>query len=493
MGAVTRSVTSRTAVDTVLDQDPATLALSDEGRRSDPVAASDRPARSRGFAALGAGDVHRNGVGLEDGHRRPRSAGSAGRPDVPRSAVRKVVRHAELCELLPETGQAWRDGKITTTAVELIAGARVSGFDDGARRGRGGVPRRRPARRPQGPADADHPRQGVRTGRRVEAGTTRRVHPRRSSATGASAASTSPSPTGRPSPTPSRPSPGPPPRTTTPPSPNATPKASSASARSPSHAGADAPGARPSCPTSPTNARAGDATDPLTLGLVRRGDRPPRTGPDPLRRHHRARHDRHRGEILQRRPGHRGVEPGPTPGHDQPLVPTANGPDVEIPAPWCDIHHVVHWEHGGPTDLTNGAHLCRRHHTFLHQHRDWTLHASTINTSASTDPTAPKCSPTPGTASRSSGARRGQRGASAAMRSTPRPATSSAPLAVAGEARRPVGEAAVADLDLAGPGARDHLEAQVAVVAASRRPVGIGDHRDPASGAPPARRRRARR
>ena len=40
-----------------------------------------------------------------------------------------MVRHAEICELLPETGQAWRDGTITSTAVELIAGARVSGFD----------------------------------------------------------------------------------------------------------------------------------------------------------------------------------------------------------------------------------------------------------------------------------------------------------------------------------------------------------------------------
>ena len=47
-----------------------------------------------------------------------------------RGRVRKVLRHAELCELLPETGQAWRDGKITSTAVELIAGARVAGCDE---------------------------------------------------------------------------------------------------------------------------------------------------------------------------------------------------------------------------------------------------------------------------------------------------------------------------------------------------------------------------
>jgi hypothetical protein len=52
--------------------------------------------------------------------------------------------------------------------------------------------------------------------------------------------------------------------------------------------------------------------------------------------------------------------------------PHCQWPGCEIPADWCDIHHVVHWEHGGPTSVANGEHLCRRHHTFLHQHRDWT-------------------------------------------------------------------------------------------------------------------------
>ena len=39
-------------------------------------------------------------------------------------------RRAELCELLPGTGAAWREGRITTTAVELITAARVSGCDE---------------------------------------------------------------------------------------------------------------------------------------------------------------------------------------------------------------------------------------------------------------------------------------------------------------------------------------------------------------------------
>ncbi|SOC50326.1 protein of unknown function [Blastococcus aggregatus] len=34
---------------------------------------------------------------------------------------------------------------------------------------------------------------------------------------------------------------------------------------------------------------------------------------------------------------------------------------------WCDVHHVVHWAHGGPTSCDNGALLCERHHTCCHE------------------------------------------------------------------------------------------------------------------------------
>lgn len=38
-----------------------------------------------------------------------------------------------------------------------------------------------------------------------------------------------------------------------------------------------------------------------------------------------------------------------------------------IPAVWCDVHHVIHWAHGGPTSCENGALLCERHHTAVHE------------------------------------------------------------------------------------------------------------------------------
>ncbi len=42
-------------------------------------------------------------------------------------------------------------------------------------------------------------------------------------------------------------------------------------------------------------------------------------------------------------------------------------PGCTIPPQWCDVHHVRHWIDGGCTDLTNGALLCGRHHTVVHE------------------------------------------------------------------------------------------------------------------------------
>jgi Domain of unknown function (DUF222)/HNH endonuclease len=42
-------------------------------------------------------------------------------------------------------------------------------------------------------------------------------------------------------------------------------------------------------------------------------------------------------------------------------------PGCERPASWCDGHHVVHWTHGGETDLSNLVLLCHRHHRKVHE------------------------------------------------------------------------------------------------------------------------------
>ena len=39
----------------------------------------------------------------------------------------------------------------------------------------------------------------------------------------------------------------------------------------------------------------------------------------------------------------------------------------DAPPEWCDVHHVVHWAHGGPTSCDNGVLLCERHHTSCHE------------------------------------------------------------------------------------------------------------------------------
>lgn len=42
-------------------------------------------------------------------------------------------------------------------------------------------------------------------------------------------------------------------------------------------------------------------------------------------------------------------------------------PECTVPASWTDAHHVVHWSRNGPSDLSNYALLCGRHHTLVHE------------------------------------------------------------------------------------------------------------------------------
>jgi hypothetical protein len=44
-------------------------------------------------------------------------------------------------------------------------------------------------------------------------------------------------------------------------------------------------------------------------------------------------------------------------------------PGCDIPAGWCEAHHITPWSQDGLTDLANGVLLCRRHHTVIHQDR----------------------------------------------------------------------------------------------------------------------------
>lgn len=41
-------------------------------------------------------------------------------------------------------------------------------------------------------------------------------------------------------------------------------------------------------------------------------------------------------------------------------------PSCTAPPSWCQAHHVIEYEHGGKTDIDNGALLCSAHHHMLH-------------------------------------------------------------------------------------------------------------------------------
>src|SRR3954468_10289121 len=117
----------RLAVDGLVDQDPASLV---DGALQDDLLRWSRQ-RSRDDAAFAGWVVAavRRQVGVEDGYV-DTIGWLAWKTGTSRSELRKVVRLAELCELLPDTAQAWRAGQVSTAAVEMILNARVPGFDD---------------------------------------------------------------------------------------------------------------------------------------------------------------------------------------------------------------------------------------------------------------------------------------------------------------------------------------------------------------------------
>ncbi|MFZ4515281.1 MAG: HNH endonuclease [Acidimicrobiia bacterium] len=46
-------------------------------------------------------------------------------------------------------------------------------------------------------------------------------------------------------------------------------------------------------------------------------------------------------------------------------------PDCKRPSAMCEIHHIIPWQGGGPTDLSNLAMLCNAHHRRIH--KGWKL------------------------------------------------------------------------------------------------------------------------
>ncbi|MFB8368251.1 DUF222 domain-containing protein [Pseudarthrobacter sp. NPDC055928] len=42
-------------------------------------------------------------------------------------------------------------------------------------------------------------------------------------------------------------------------------------------------------------------------------------------------------------------------------------PGCNVPAPWCEAHHITYWSHGGSTSTDNGTLLCTHHHHLVHK------------------------------------------------------------------------------------------------------------------------------
>jgi Domain of unknown function (DUF222)/HNH endonuclease len=62
--------------------------------------------------------------------------------------------------------------------------------------------------------------------------------------------------------------------------------------------------------------------------------------------------------------------------------------DCDRPPGWCEAHHLVHWLHGGPTDLPNLALVCRAHHRAVHE-GGWRLHRDPDGRLTATPPHRP--------------------------------------------------------------------------------------------------------
>src|SRR6478735_5075479 len=327
-----------TAVEQVLDLDP--VAMPGAALKTDLLRWFRRRNREDAGVAAWVLAAVRHQVGVEDGY-----VDTIGwlswQTGKPRGELRRIVRLAEVCELLPATREAWGAGQVSTAAVEMIADARVKGFDDElvatesefldfARRG-------------------DHKSlrlvtQHFRACARADGSKT--VREALATFTRAPAADDGTTLAQRQA------------------------EALVQICEVAIKRGTDASGARPVVSYMTQQRTHDDVTEPLTLGTF--------SGVIDPRDRERILCDSvlvpvttdHLGEILDvgratpvwNRAQRRAIT------HRSPHC---QWPGCQVIAAWCDIHHVESWEHGGETSVTNGAHLCRRHHTFLHRHRDW--------------------------------------------------------------------------------------------------------------------------
>ena len=299
--------------------------------------------------------------------RRPRR-GCGGRPASRRPRWQRAERLGSLLELLPETGRLWRDGQITTGAVELIAGARVPGHDEelvaceaeflgfAVRRDHDSLRRATKHFATCARADGNEPlpadgftlspvgdRAAVSGELHGDAAETVRhtidVFTRK--------------PTELDSSTPAE-------------------RRAEALVRICEVAltyGTDADGAKPSV-SYVIRERSVDGTPGIAEGLF--------GGVLDPRERDRILCDCSISRVVMNAAG----EPLDV-GRRSQTWPTAirraivvrdrhcRWPGCEHPPSWTDVHHFEHWEHGGETSVANGVLLCRRHHTFIHTHAEW--------------------------------------------------------------------------------------------------------------------------
>jgi hypothetical protein len=359
--------TLRAAVDGVVGQDPADLVDAELG--TDLLRWSrQRDREDAGFAARVLAAVRR-GVGVADGY--VDTVGwLAWKSCRTRSAIRQVVRLAELAELLPETGVAWAGGEISTHAVELIANARVPGCDEELRAMEPeflDLARRGDRKRLQvltqhfkACARADGSKPELDDGLTLApVGDRFALHGDFGSAAAETIAEAFNA-------------------FTPPPVLNDGRTLAVRQAEGFVHLcevalgrGVDAEGSRPVVSYSTHERSDTDTTHPLTIGSF--------AGVIDPRERDRILCDAIIVPVTTDRLGQILNVGRATPVWNRAQrralakrSPHCQWPGCETVAPWCDAHHFIHWEHGGETSLANGAQLCRRHHTFLHRQRDWT-------------------------------------------------------------------------------------------------------------------------